>query len=133
MLAHTGDTQTQVRVNEKKVADVVAETRGSLEESAARTTELLTRLAAAMAAHSRADTSIGILEEIVTEAPRLAIDAQTLQGDHLELPLVLLDLRMRARNLQTDIDEALGRLAEHQRLAQHLVYEAFSTDLGEGD
>lgn len=133
MLTHTGDTHAQVQANEDKFADVMADTRPSLEESAERTTRLLTRLAAAIAAHSRASTSIGIMEDIVTQAPRLATDARTLQRDHLELPLVLLELRMRARALQTDIDDALGRVAEHQRLAQHLVYEAFSTDLGEGD
>lgn len=133
MLTHPGETRIQAQANEERVADVVAETRPSLEESAARTTQLLTRLAAAMAAHSRADTSIGILEDVVAQAPRLATDARTLQGDHLELPVVLLELRMRARSLQTDIDNALGRLVDHQRLAEHLVYEAFSTDLGEGD
>jgi hypothetical protein len=58
---------------------------------------------------------------------------KTLERDHRELPGLLLELRMRAGQLQADIEEAFSRLDSHQRLTAHLVYEAFSTDLGDGD
>lgn len=133
MLTHPHTTHTQVRVNEERVADLVATTRPDLSVASARTVDLLTRLAAGAAAHSRADSSIGILHDILSQAPHLATDARRLERDHRELPSLLLELRMRAKALQADIEEALGRLDQHQRLADHLVYEAFATDLGDGD
>jgi hypothetical protein len=69
MLTKTHDTGAQFRANESRVADVVAETRPILAADTARITTDLTRLAAIVAAHSGADTSIGILEDIVNQAP----------------------------------------------------------------
>lgn len=133
MLTKNNDTQAQVRANEERVGDLVAEAGPELRESIERTTQALTRLAATVAAHSRADTSIGILADVMAQAPRLEAEAKRLERDHLYMPTALLELRMRSKELQIDIEAALARLDEHQRLVQHLVYEAFSTDLGTGD
>lgn len=131
MKTHT--TEGQLRANEARVVDVMAETRPALIADTARITADLTRLAAIVAAHSGADTSVGILEDILNQAPRLSADVRALERDHRELPGRLLELRMRARELQTDIQEAFSRLDHHHRLTEHLVYEAFATDIGEGD
>lgn len=133
MLTKTGTTEGQLRANEARVADIVAGTHPRLAADAARVTADLTRLAAVVAAHSGADTSVGILEDILNQAPRLSADVRTLERDHRELPGLLLELRIRARQLQSDIEEAFSRLAAHHRMTEHLVYEAFATDLGEGD
>lgn len=122
-----------IRAEEERLADLVAEIGPDLVESLARTTEPLTRLALTVAAHCRADSSAAALEDVVTQAPRLASEAGRLRREHVELPILFLDLRLRAVQLQNDIQDALTRLDEHQQLALRLVYEAFFTDLGAGD
>lgn len=133
MLATSVSSPNRVKSNEDRLAKTVADLGTELETSIARTTELLTRLAAATAAHSHSDKSMGILDDLLFQAPRLSGDVKVLARDHHELPSALVDLRMRSHQLEVDIQEALERLAEHQRLAQHLVFEAFDTDLGGGD
>jgi len=122
-----------IRAEEERLAELVAETGPDLVESLERTTQGLTRLALKVAAHCRADDSAAAVDDVVTQAPRSATEAGRLRREHVELPILFLDLRLRAVELQHDIEEALTRLDEHQQLAFRLFYEAFFTDLGSGD
>lgn len=85
-----------------------------------------------------AEADGGLLTQILTDAPRLANTVNRLRQDHVELADVVDALV--ARPAPTDsaaIREAglelLGRLARHRRLGAHLLYEAYSVDVGAGD
>jgi len=49
------------------------------------------------------------------------------------LPEQLDDLIARMRRLLDEADSICDRIVEHHRLGDHLVYEAFMSDLGGGD
>jgi hypothetical protein len=77
----------------------------------------------------------GLLDEIVSTAPRLANSVQLMRDDHGRLAARIERLINEARILSPDglRDDAVGLLHEmmlHRQRGSDLVYEAFSRDIG---
>lgn len=100
----------------------------------------LDELGQSLDAHIR-EVEDGLLVTVVSEAPRLAGQAEKLKADHTELKSCLQravsacagpgdpdPARIRRR-----ITSLLGRLTIHRQLGSDLVYDAYNVDIGEGD
>jgi hypothetical protein len=90
-----------------------------------------------------AEATGAFLDQVVTDAPRLARGAQQLRDHHRRLGADIEELRGNARAVlaggatATDVRTAalrlLGGLAEHRQLGADLLYEAYQVDIGPGD
>lgn len=127
MLTDNGEAIDPRRV---EVVELLARADRVFIEEGEHMSDLLTRLAQVIEGHADAGTSHRVLDEIVAQAPRLDADVAVLHRDHEELPALFRELQKRLSQLRVDAAIALDRLIEHHRLADHLVYEAFVTDLG---
>ncbi|MFP3913867.1 MAG: hypothetical protein ACLFWM_03260 [Actinomycetota bacterium] len=114
----------------REVGELLAEAEVAFLEEGEHLADCLTRLAEAIGTHASSQAARGFLSDVVTQAPRLSTHVDDLVGDHLELPTVFHELSRRMQQIREDAATAFERLAAHQRLADHLVYEAFATDLG---
>ena len=105
---------------------------------------VLDELAVAFDHHvAETEESGGLLEQIVTDAPRLAHAVDGLREHHREVAGDIADLRDGTASpgegvadpaaLRTAVLELLGGLARHRQLGADLVYEAYQVDLGAGD
>ncbi|HLU31789.1 MAG TPA: hypothetical protein VK088_08495 [Acidimicrobiia bacterium] len=130
LTTRSSDTEAQIRTNEERLGAAVESAEPELRAAMAKVSQLLTGLATGVAAHSRADASIGLLKDVSRDAPRLSADTRKLELDHRQLPLLTSELRQRANRLEADIEDLITRLREHEQLAQRVVYEAYVTDLG---
>jgi hypothetical protein len=87
----------------------------------------------------------GFLDQVTTDAPRLARGAQQLRDDHRRLGADIEELRGDARTvlaegataaaaeIRTAALRLLGGLAEHRQRGADLIYEAYQVDIGPGD
>jgi predicted Zn-dependent protease len=131
MLTDENETAAGMKLRRGKVTEALADAR-SAANAAGELAKAFARLSQLIAAHGKSEEAKGVLEEILHQAPRLDSGVRTLQKDHDELPDVFATLAARAQELLLQAEEAFGRLAEHQSLADHLIYEAYSTDIGGG-
>jgi hypothetical protein len=102
----------------------------------------LFELGEALDAHiSEVEHEDGLLESIVTLAPRLAGLVAEMQGQHDELRAGF-DRAMASCSMHDEaeptlvrrrVTSLLGRLAIHRQLGSELVFEAYNVDIGDGD
>jgi hypothetical protein len=89
-----------------------------------------------------AESSDGLLEEVVQDAPRLSCRVDRLRRDHGELEKAVHGLQVALRDI-SDGDVAtrggpirnqaldfLGHLATHRQRGADLIYEAYQVDIG---
>jgi hypothetical protein len=86
------------------------------------------------------------LDELVTEAPRLATPASRLRREHSDILATIVRAEKRLVTPETDVDAyvawaeemrveltaLLAALARHRQRGADLVYEAYAVDLGGG-
>jgi hypothetical protein len=82
----------------------------------------------------------GFLEDLVSQAPRLATDAKLLESDHrallndcARLTSVIRSSPDDARTIRKAVLVLLGRLVEHRQRGAELLYDAYNVELGDGD
>lgn len=82
----------------------------------------------------------GFLEDLVRQAPRLAADARLLREEHRALVNDCARLTSLTRSHPEDVGAIrkavlvlLGRLVEHRQRGAELLYDAYNTELGDGD
>jgi cell division FtsZ-interacting protein ZapD len=131
MLTDENETAAGMKLRRGEVTEALAHAR-SAANSASDLARAFARLSQLIAAHGRSEESKEVLEQIVHQAPRLDSGVRVLEKDHEELPGVFAALSEHAQALLLQAEEAFDRLAEHQSLADHLLYEAYSTDIGGG-
>ncbi|HLU52159.1 MAG TPA: hypothetical protein VK011_01025 [Acidimicrobiia bacterium] len=113
--------------------DAIVEVRVAFAHEGLQILDSLIRLARLTRAHSTHRKASRVLEDIVEQDPRLEAEAARLAEDHETLPDQLDQLVQRVRALLEDAAAVCDRIVEHHRLGDHLVYEAFMSDLGGGD
>ncbi|HEX7100684.1 MAG TPA: hypothetical protein VF377_15760 [Acidimicrobiia bacterium] len=124
---------TLVDAERPAMEDAIVEVRVAFAHEGLQLLDALIRLARLMRAHSTHRKASRLLDDIVEQAPRLAPDVARLAEDHDELPEQLDGLVRRVRILLDDASTICDRIVEHHRLGDHLVYEAFMSDIGGGD
>lgn len=123
-------TAARIQLRRGEVSGALADARAAAAVAAPLATAIA-RLARLIQAHGQSEEAEGVLEDILMQAPRLEAGVHTLQRDHVEMPVTFRSLAERAQSLLVEADAAFDRLSEHQSLVDHLMYEAYSTDLGE--
>lgn len=131
MLTDENEIPAGMKLRRGEVTEALADAR-SAANAARELAKAFARLSQLIAAHGKSEESKSILEQIVHQAPRLDSGVRTLEKDHEQLPGVFADLAEHAQGLLLQSEEAFDRLAEHHSLADHLIYEAYSTDIGGG-
>lgn len=131
MLTDENETTAGMKLRRGEVTEALADAR-SAANAAGDLAKAFARLSQLITAHGKSEESQGVLEQIVHQAPRLDSGVRTLEKDHEELPGVFSALSEQAQALLLQAEEAFDRLAEHQSLADHLIFEAYSTDIGGG-
>jgi hypothetical protein len=131
MLMNENEAAAGLKLRRGEVSEALADAR-SAANAARELAKAFARLSQLIAAHGKSEESRGVLEQIVHQAPRLDSGVKTLEKDHEELPVVFADLAEHAQGLLMQAEDAFDRLTEHQSLADHLLYEAYSTDIGGG-
>src|SRR5688572_6734967 len=124
---------TLADANRSAMEDAIVEVRVAFAHEGLQILDALIRLARLMRAHSTQHHASRLLNDIVEQDPRLASEVARLAEDHVVLPEQLDDLIARMRRLLDEADSICDRIVEHHRLGDHLVYEAFMSDLGGGD
>lgn len=131
MLTEENETTAGMKLRQGEVTGALADAL-SAANAAADLAEAFARLSQLIVTHGKAQESREVLEQILHQAPRLDSGVRTLEKDHEELPGVFAALAEQAQALLLQAEGAFDRLAEHQSLADHLIYEAYSTDIGGG-
>jgi len=79
------------------------------------------------------------LEDLVSQAPRLAADADLLRREHRALVSSCERLQSTTRSaldiggIRRSVLVLLGLIVEHRQRGAELLYDAFNVDLGDGD
>lgn len=129
MLTNENEAAAGLKLRRGEVSKALADAR-SAANAARELARAFARLSQLIAAHGKSEESRAVLEQIVHQAPRLDSGVRTLEKDHEELPVVFADLAEHAQGLLMRAEEAFDRLTEHHSLVDHLLYEAYSTDIG---
>lgn len=129
MLTNENEAAAGLKLRRGEVSKALADAR-SAANAARELARAFARLSQLIAAHGKSEESRAVLEQIVHQAPRLDSGVRTLEKDHEELPVVFADLAEHAQGLLMQAEEAFDRLTEHHSLVDHLLYEAYSTDIG---
>jgi hypothetical protein len=90
-----------------------------------------------------AEASDGLLNQVVSEVPRLFCRAARLRDDHLQLRKEIYELRVvlaeiddadvaeQGDSLRKEALEFLGHVAVHRQRGADLIYEAYQVDIGD--
>lgn len=137
--AQSFDTVLQLRFELRRALDrlegalaVATAKSGWRDEVSAALTDLMNAFDAHVAEVEAPD---GLLERLVEEEPRVAVNVETLEQEHVSIRAKIHEVFGRLRTsepaqLRSDGMELCHNIILHRQLGADIVYEAFSADLG---